>query len=166
VAESKIQIEQRIKEIGEPIVAAEGLELLEVEYVREREGWILRLFIDRPGGAAPGQGIGLDECTAVSRAVETALDVEDIVPQEYSLEVSSPGLNRPLTKPEHFKREVGKLVKVKTFGPLMGVDPPRKHFTGILKEAGGEAVTVEVEGAGSFIIPLKDIAKANLEFEF
>lgn len=155
----KQTIEEKARSIAEPLVAGEGLELVDVEYLREREGWILRLFIDKPNG-----GVGLDDCTKASHAVETALDVEDFIPQEYHLEVSSPGLNRPLKKLEHFQQVTGKKVKVKTFGPIG--DPPRKNFSGTLQGADADAVTVEVEGAGSFRIPMKDIAKAHLEFEF
>ncbi len=155
----KQTVEARAQELLEPLVAGEGLELLEVEFVREREGWVLRLFIDKPGGR-----VGLDECSQVSRAVDTVLDVEDIVPHEYSLEVSSPGVNRPLKKPAHFERVKGQKVKLKTFGPIG--EPPRKNFTGTLTEVAADAISVDVEGAGSFRIPFKDIAKANLEFEF
>ncbi|HEX8821751.1 MAG TPA: ribosome maturation factor RimP [Archangium sp.] len=155
----KQTVEARAQEMLEPIVAGEGLELLEVEFIREREGWILRLFIDKPGGR-----VGLDECSQVSRAVDTVLDVEDIVPHEYNLEVSSPGVNRPLRKPVHFERVKGQKVKVKTFGPIG--EPPRKNFTGTLTEVAADAISVDVEGAGSFRISFKDIAKANLEFEF
>lgn len=155
----KQTVETRAQELLEPIVAGEGLELLEVEFIREREGWILRLFIDKPGGR-----VGLDECSQVSRAVDTALDVEDIIPHEYNLEVSSPGLNRPLKKPVHYERVKGQKVKVKTFGPIG--EPPRKNFTGTLTEVAADAISVDVEGAGSFRIPFKDIARANLEFEF
>lgn len=153
----KPTIEQRTWEVAGPIIAAEGLELIEVEYLREREGWILRLFIDKPGG-----GVGLEDCTKASHAVETALDVEDFIPQEYHLEVSSPGLSRPLRKQHHFERVVGQQIKVKTFGPLF--EPPRKNFTGKLSSVTPDGVTVEVEGAGPFTIAFKDIAKANLEF--
>jgi ribosome maturation factor RimP len=155
----KQTVEARAQELLEPIVAGEGLELLEVEFVREREGWVLRLFIDKPGGR-----VGLDECSQVSRAVDTVLDVEDIVPHEYNLEVSSPGVNRPLKKPVHYERVKGQKVKVKTFGPIG--EPPRKNFTGTLTEVAADAISVDVEGAGSFRISFKDIAKANLEFEF
>lgn len=155
----KQTVEARAQEVLEPIVAGEGLELLEVEFVREREGWVLRLFIDKPGGR-----VGLDECTQVSRAVDTVLDVEDLVPHEYNLEVSSPGVNRPLKKPAHYERVKGQKVKVKTFGPIG--EPPRKNFTGTLTEVAADAISVDVEGAGNFRIPFKDIAKANLEFEF
>ena len=155
----KQTVEARAQELLEPIVAGEGLELLEVEFVREREGWVLRLFIDKPGGR-----VGLDECSQASRAVDTVLDVEDIVPHEYNLEVSSPGVNRPLKKPAHYERVKGQKVKVKTFGPIG--EPPRKNFTGTLTEVAADAISVDVEGAGSFRISFKDIAKANLEFEF
>ncbi|QRK04252.1 ribosome maturation factor RimP [Archangium violaceum] len=155
----KQSVEARAQELLEPLVAGEGLELLEVEFVREREGWVLRLFIDKPGGR-----VGLDECSQVSRAVDTVLDVEDIIPHEYNLEVSSPGVNRPLKKPAHYERVKGQKVKVKTFGPIG--EPPRKNFSGTLTEVGADAISVDVEGAGSFRIPFKDIAKANLEFEF
>ncbi|HEX8536227.1 MAG TPA: ribosome maturation factor RimP [Cystobacter sp.] len=155
----KQTVEARAQQLLEPIVAGEGLEHLEVEFLREREGWILRLFIDKPGGR-----VGLDECSQVSRAVDTVLDVEDIVPHEYNLEVSSPGVNRPLKKPVHFERVKGQKVKVKTFGPIG--EPPRKNFTGTLTEVAADAIAVDVEGAGSFRISFKDIAKANLEFEF
>jgi ribosome maturation factor RimP len=150
-------IEQRTWDLAGPIIAGEGLELIEVEYLREREGWILRLFIDKPSG-----GVGLEDCQKASRAVETALDVEDFIPQEYHLEVSSPGLSRPLRKPQHFERVLGQQIKVKTFGPLF--EPPRKNFTGKLSHVTPDGVTVEVEGAGPFTIAFKDIAKANLEY--
>jgi ribosome maturation factor RimP len=155
----KQTVEAKAQELLEPIVAGEGLELLEVEFVREREGWVLRLFIDKPGGR-----VGLDECSQVSRAVDTVLDVEDIVPHEYNLEVSSPGVNRPLKKPTHYERVKGQKIKVKTFGPIG--EPPRKNFTGTLTEVAADAISVDVEGAGNFRISFKDIAKANLEFEF
>lgn len=155
----KQTVEEKAAALLDPIVANEGLELLDVEYVREREGWVLRLFIDKPGGR-----VGLDECSQVSRAVDPVLDVEDFIPQEYNLEVSSPGVNRPLKKPAHFERVKGQKVKVKTFGPLG--DPPRKNFSGTLTGVAADAISVDVEGGGAFIIPFKDIAKAHLEFEF
>jgi len=156
----------RAEALVEPIVRAEGFELVELEYVRDPAGWVLRLFIDRPGRdpMAKEGGIGLEECAKVSHAVETALEVEDLVPQAYSLEVSSPGINRPLRRPEHFQKVVGKRVKVKTFGPVG--QPPRKSFTGTLVESSASDITVEVEGGGAFHIPFRDIAKANLDFEF
>ena len=155
----KQTVVERAQALLAPLIAGEGLELLEVDFVREREGWVLRLFIDKPGDK-----VSLDECTLVSRAVSPVLDVEDFIPHEYHLEVSSPGVNRPLKKPEHYQRVVGQKIKVKTFGPLG--EPPRKNFSGTLTGVAPESITLQVEGAGSFQIPFKDIAKANLEFEF
>jgi ribosome maturation factor RimP len=157
MSSTKPSIEERTWEIAGPIIAAEGLELIEVEYVREREGWVLRLYIDKPSA-----GVGLEDCSKASHAVETALDVEDLISQEYSLQVSSPGLSRPLRKPHHFERVLGQKVKVKTYGPLF--EPPRKNFTGELSQVTPENVTIVVEGAGPFTIAFKDIAKANLEY--
>lgn len=154
---AKQLIEERARELVSPIAAAEGVELIDVEYLREQGGWILRLFIDKGGG------VGLEDCAAVSRAVDAALDVEDLVPQEYHLEVSSPGLNRPLTKPDHYRRVVGQKIRVKTFAPVG--EPGRKNFLGILSALRPDGVTVTVEGAGAFDLAYKDIAKANLEFE-
>ena len=156
----------RAEALVDPLVRAEGFELVELEYAREPSGWVLRLFIDRPGRdpMAKEGGVGLEECAQVSHAVETALEVEDLVPQAYSLEVSSPGLNRPLRRPEHFAKVVGRRVKVKTYGPVG--EPPRKSFTGTLIESGASDITVQVEGGGAFHIPFRDIAKANLDFEF
>ena len=156
----------RAEALVEPLVRAEGFELVELEYVREPAGWVLRLFIDRPGRdpMAKEGGVGLEECARVSHAVETALEVEELVPHAYSLEISSPGINRPLRRPEHFQKVVGKRVKVKTFGPVG--EPPRKSFTGTLIQSSVSDITVQVEGGGAFHIPIRDIAKANLDFEF
>jgi len=156
----------RSEALVDPLVRAEGLELVELEYVREPAGWVLRLFIDRAGRDPLSKegGVGLEECARVSRAVETALEVEDLVPTAYSLEVSSPGINRPLRRPEHFSKVVGQRVKVKTYGPVG--QPPRKSFSGVLEQVGTTDITVQVEGGGAFHIPFRDIAKANLDFEF
>jgi ribosome maturation factor RimP len=156
----------RAEALVEPIVRAEGFELVELEYAREPAGWVLRLFIDRPGRdpMAKQGGVGLEECARASHAVETALEVEDLVPHAYSLEVSSPGINRPLRRPEHFAKVVGQRVKVKTYGPVG--QPPRKSFSGVLLQSSSSDITVQVEGGGAFHIPFRDIAKANLDFEF
>ena len=151
-------VEQKVIAVCEPLIAAEGLELLEAEFVREHGGWVLRLFIDKPGGV-----VGVDECAIASRAVDKALDVEDVIPHEYNIEVSSPGLDRPLKKQAHFAAVKGKTVRIKTFAPLF--EPPRKNFLGTLSDVASETVTVEVDGAGPFTIKLKDIARANLEFQ-
>ena len=154
----KESVEEKVNELCSPLIAAEGLELLDLEFVREHGSWVLRLFIDKPGAV-----VGIDECALASHAVDKALDIEDVIPQEYSLEVSSPGLNRPLKKQAHYLAVQGKQVRIKTFAPLF--EPPRKNFFGTLSNVSSDAVTVEVEGAGPFTIKLKDIARANLEFQ-
>jgi ribosome maturation factor RimP len=151
-------VEEKARSVAEALIAAEGLELLDVEYAREHGVWVLRLFIDKPGGK-----VGIEECSIASSAVDRAFDVEDFVPNEYSLEVSSPGLNRPLKKPEHYERVKGQTIRVKTFGPLF--EPPRKNFLGVLAATNADGIVVEVDGAGPFAIPFKEIAKANLECE-
>jgi ribosome maturation factor RimP len=157
-ANQRQDIETRARGVCEPLIAAEGLELLDLEFTREQGGWILRLFIDKPGGT-----VGVEECAIASHAVDKTLDVEDVIPHEYSLEVSSPGLDRPLKKPAHYERVKGQKVRVKTFAPLF--EPPRKNFNGVLSQVTADGITVEVEGAGPFILAFKDIARANLEFE-
>jgi ribosome maturation factor RimP len=152
-------IESKVFSVAEPLLEAEGLELLDVEFIKEHGDWVLRLYIDKPGAA-----VGIDECTQASRVVDPALDVEDVVPHEYSLEVSSPGLNRPLRKPAHFLKAVGQQVRLKTFGPLG--EPPRKNFLGALSHVSESGVTVSVDGSGDFVIAFKDIAKATLEHQF
>ena len=137
----KQTVEARTAEIAEPLIAVMGMELVDVEFLHERDRWILRLFIDKPGG------VGLEDCEAVSRAVEAPLEVENIVEHAYHLEVSSPGLERPLKKPEHFRRAEGRLVRVKTFAPLG--EPPRRNFRGVLTAVALDGVTLDVEGAGS-----------------
>ncbi len=162
----KASVAERAARVAEPLVQAEGFELVDVEWLREPQGWVLRLYIDTPGRdpLAKEGGVGLEECARVSHAVETSLEVEDVIGQAYSLEVSSPGINRPLRKPDHFRRVLGKRVKVKTFGPVG--TPGRKSFTGTLQDVADEGVTVHVEGGPAFRIPFRDIAKANLEFDF
>lgn len=151
------EIVEKAFAMAEPIVAADGIELIDIEWVNEG-GWILRVYIDKPGG------VGLDECQTVSRSLETALDVEDFIQPHYQLEVSSPGVNRPLTRPQHFQKALGEKVKIKTYGPIG--DPPRKNFSGSLKAFENDAAVVVVDGAGEFRVPLKDIAKANVEYDF
>ncbi len=160
---AKEQIAQQARELAEPILRNEGLELIDAEYLREGGRWVLRLTIDKLG-APEGEYVGIDDCQRATRAVETALDVADLVEHEYSLEVSSPGIERPLTRPEHFQRFLGKKVQIKTFAPLF--EPPRKNFSGTLVGFADDAAEVEVEGAGRFKIPRKEMAKAHLQADW
>ncbi len=155
-----------VQAIAEPLCASMGLELVDLEYLREGPSWILRVFIDRQPG-----GVVLDDCSKLSNALGVALDVEDatlgplIGDRGYSLEVSSPGLERPLKKPADFQRFSGQKVKVKTYAPLPGDPSGRKSFSGKLLGLSGEAVALE-SSDGPMVIPLKAIAKAHLLVEF
>ncbi len=111
--------------------------------------------MDREGG------VTIDDCAQVSRELGTVLDVRELIPNPYVLEVSSPGLTRPLKKAEDFQKFRNHLVKIKTFEPLEG----RKNFKGTLLGLEGDLVRVVVDGQ-DYEIPLKSIAKANLEIEF
>jgi ribosome maturation factor RimP len=154
-------VAERARRLLEPVLERDGYELVEVEWQREGASWILRLFIDRP------EGVGIDDCQSVSRLVETILDVEDFIEPAYSLEVSSPGVDRPLRKPSDFERFAGKRAKVKAFGPLESAAgaPARKHWTGVLRGFRHGSVEIDVDGT-LHRIPLDRIAKANLEHDF
>lgn len=146
---------QEVREVVEPILQSQGYELVDLEYQRESRGWVLRIYLDREGG------ITLDDCSGVSHEVGAVLEVKDVIPNAYVLEVSSPGLTRPLKKPEDYNRFRNQLVKIKLFQPLDG----RRNFKGTL--LGLEVETVRVEADGQvFEIPLQSIAKANLEIDF
>ncbi len=149
-----------MKALAEPVATREGYELVEVEYVMDRGRPVVRLYIDTIPPGDDQRGVTVDDCAVISRRVGEALDAEDPVAGEYSLEVSSPGLYRPLTKVAHYQRVLGQRVKVKTYEKLEG----RKVFTGELLDANEERITVKVDGV-SYPIALEDVAKANLEPE-
>jgi ribosome maturation factor RimP len=135
----------------EPTVERLGYELVDLEVRLGGKGGLVRLYIDKP------DGIDLDDCEKVSLAVSALLDVEDPVPGNYNLEVSSPGLDRKLTKVEHFQRFEGETVKVQLRFPIEG----RRRFRGTLVSSNDENIVVEVDGE-SFSLPLKTIDTARL----
>lgn len=148
----------RVRELAEPLVLAEGMELVDVEYLREGSRWVLRLFIDKEGG------VGLDDCQTISRQLEKVLDVEDFIETAYSLEVSSPGLARPLRRRADFERYAERNVEVRTFAPIG--EPPRRNFKGRLLGIDAEdTISVEIDGV-IFRIPHAQVAKANLAVDF
>ena len=149
------EILNRVRSIAEPILSSEGMELVEVEYRREANGWVLRLYIDKEGG------VTLDDCTRVNREVGRNLDVEDFITTPYILEVSSPGLTRSLKTEKDFMRYRDCLVKVRTNQPVEN----RRQFTGRLRGVVEEWIQIEVDGK-VFLLPLSFIAKANLDIEF
>ena len=134
-----------------PLVEGLGYELWELEYSPGRGSGLLRLYID------PEAGITLDDCEQVSRAVSEVLDAEDPIPGHYTLEVSSPGLERPLRTAAHFARFVGETVHVETVQAFEG----RRRFKGALVAAGAETIEVDVDGK-RWTLPLSGIRKAHL----
>jgi ribosome maturation factor RimP len=144
----------------EGIVAREGFELVDLELVTERGRTILRLFIDTVPPGTKERGVSVDDCSKVSRVVGDLLDVEDAIDGPYDLEVSSPGLFRPLTKEAHFDRALGERVKVKTYEKIEG----RRVFTGTLTKREGQTIIVRVDGI-EHALDLGRVAKANLEPE-
>jgi ribosome maturation factor RimP len=151
----KEEIVEKVRAIAAPLAAGEGLELVDVELAGARGRTTLRLYIDRDGG------VSLDDCTSVSRAVSAALDVEDPIQGAYDLEVSSPGLDRPLRTPEHFTRYAGEQVRVKAYGPIPELEN-RKTFAGTLSGFEDGRAVIDVDGK-VFRVPLEQIAKAHVE---
>jgi ribosome maturation factor RimP len=149
--------EEQVRQILDPILESMGLTLWELEFQKQGPKWLLRIYIDRDPG-----GVTLGDCETVSRDLGAALDVEDIIPHAYTLEVSSPGLDRALTKPEHFVRFAGNTIKVKTYQPVNG----QKVFRGKLLGMADAAVKIELEAGTVLEIPLNNITKASLEVEF
>ena len=149
------QLLNEVRQITEPILKSQGLELVDLEYQREAQGWVLRFTIDREGG------VTVEDCAEVSRELSAVLEAREPIGNPYVLEVSSPGLTRPLKKPEDFNKFQNRLVKMKTFEPIEG----RRNFKGILLGLEGEKVRLKMEGQ-LYEIPLEGIAKANLEIEF
>lgn len=145
---------QEVREVVEPILESQGFELVDLEYQRESQGWVLRIYLDREGG------VSLDDCAGVSHEVGAILEVKDLIPSAYILEVSSPGLTRPLKKPEDFNKFRNQMVKIKLYEPLEG----RRNFKGTLLGLEGDRVRVEVEQR-VYELPLQGIAKANLEID-
>ncbi len=146
---------KRVEAVAQPVLEELELELVGVQYRREQSGWVLRLFIDRQ------EGITLEDCAVVSRELSQLLDIEDFMDQAYSLEVSSPGLNRALRSMADFQRFVGRKAKVKTIEPIAG-----EHvFVGKINQTEGESIVLEV-GRREVVIPFSQVAKARLEVEF
>jgi ribosome maturation factor RimP len=148
------QIEQQIQKI----VESEGLELVHIEYHKQGRGYLLRVDIDKDGG------VTIDDCQLVSQQVSTWLDVEDPIPAEFELQVSSPGLDRKFYKPSDYQKFIGRLVRVKTSKPVRGLHV----IVGRLKEYDGTTVTVTdpvMKKDPDYVIPLADIKETRLEVE-
>jgi ribosome maturation factor RimP len=153
---------KQLEVIARPVVEGLGYDLVDLEWKHESGSWILRLFIDDSLGGEPKKGVGLDDCARVSHAISAELDVADVIHARYSLEVSSPGLDRPLKRESDFRRFTGKKAKIRTRVPQGG--EARRNFSGQLVGVDGGKVQIEVDGR-VFAIAIEDVEKANLQVE-
>jgi ribosome maturation factor RimP len=153
-----------IRRIAEPLIAAAGLTLFDLELVGAHGAGkrrTLRIFIDKEGG------VGVDDCATVSRQVGMAIEAEELIIESYTLEVSSPGLTRSLKRPEHYVWGVGKLAVIKLRGSAPAARATGGKALGHIVAADDTAVTLALkEGGETLVIPYDDIARANLEIEF
>lgn len=145
------KVTDTVAALARPIVEEKGCSLWDVEYVKEAGEWFLRLYIDKP------DGVGIDDCEAVSRPVSDLLDERDPIPGSYTFEVSSAGLERALRRPEHFAACMGQKVDVKLYRPLDG----KREFTGLLENYHDGAVTVDGR-----TFEKKDVAQVRLHADF
>ncbi len=141
----------RIWNLVEPVVAARDMEVLDIEYRRESLGWVLRIFLDSQ------RGIRVEDCAEISRVVGEMLDAADLIPIAYNLEVSSPGIDRPLRKLEHFQKHIGDIIEVRTISPVQN----RRNFRGALKEVSPEGLTVQCDSQ-DYSIGMPLIERARL----
>ncbi|MDD7740016.1 MAG: ribosome maturation factor RimP [Fusicatenibacter sp.] len=148
--------EQKAEELISPIVSANGFELVDVEYVKEGGNWYLRAYIDKEGG------ITVDDCELVSRAFSDKLDEEDFIEDAYIMEISSPGLGRPLKKEKDYARSMGKELEIRTF---KAIDRSRE-FYGILTAYDDNSVTIEEEDGTVRTFQKSEIALIRLAFDF
>ncbi|MCD7762020.1 MAG: ribosome maturation factor RimP [Lachnospiraceae bacterium] len=148
--------EQKTEALLAPLMEQHRFELVDVEYVKEGGSWYLRAYIDKPGG------ITIDDCELISRSLSDLLDEQDFIEDTYILEVSSPGLGRPLKKDRDFERSIGEKVEIRTFHQI----DHRKEFTGILKEFDKNTVTIETDDMETMLFQRADIALIRLAFDF
>jgi ribosome maturation factor RimP len=146
----------RVRQILDPIIESVGVSLWDLEFHKQGPRWLLRIYIDRDEG-----GVTLNDCETISRDLSAVLDVEEVIPHSYTLEVSSPGLDRALLRPEHFERFTGSLVRVKTFQLVNG----QKVFRGRLLGLEDGVVKLELQEGPVIEVPLADITKASLEVD-
>jgi ribosome maturation factor RimP len=158
-------VTRRVWELSESLARAAGLELVDVQYRPEGGRLILRLLLDRASDEirpSAARGVTLEELARMSRELGDVLDAHDTIPGRYHLECSSPGLNRPLVRPDHFRRALGQRVQVRMHEPVAG----RRQFRGVLEAADDQAITVHDPDAGVVSLALDGIARASTEFEF
>jgi ribosome maturation factor RimP len=146
---------ESIKDLAEPVIQSQGLELVDIEFFSEPRGWVLRVYIDKEGG------VRLEHCSRLSQQLGDIIDVKDIIPHHYILEVSSPGVNRPLKGEKDFLGHLGEVIKVKVKNPIEG----RNHFQGTLVSCTDGTILVSVD-TKQYRIPMPLISKANISYRF
>ena len=146
---------EQLEELTAPVLKEYGAELVDLQFIHEHGQWVLRFFLDKPGG------VTLGDCSILSEHIGRILDAADVVKQRYSLEISSPGINRPLKKESDYQRFIGERVDVTLYAPLNG----RRHFQGVLRSVNAGVAVVEESTEQSFPVPLADVAKARLDPE-
>lgn len=155
----------RVRAALGPVLSAHDVALVDLEWTTDRAGWTLRVTIERPGSLEDSGGVTVEDCTEVSRDASAVLDVEDLIPQRYHLEVSSPGLDRPLRAWADFERFAGRVVRVKLSRPAPdGQRVLRGPLESCAGEQGEPRVAVVVDGK-RIEVPFADVAEANLVFE-
>jgi ribosome maturation factor RimP len=145
----------QIEQLAAPVLQEHNAELVLAEFVHEHGQWVLRFFLDKPGG------ITLDDCATLSDHLSRILDATDVIAQSYSLEVSSPGIYRPLRKEKDFERFRGEFADINLFAPING----RRHFRGTIESVGEGHVQLKDTANQVFSLPLSGIAKAKLDPE-
>jgi ribosome maturation factor RimP len=145
----------RVVDLAQSLTEDAAFELVDVVFASERGRWVLRVYIDKEGG------VTLDDCAKFSRELGTLIEVQETIDHPYALEVSSPGLDRPLKKEKDFRRAVGMKVKIKTIAPIEG----QKRIVGQLQEVREGVLVLLVEGK-HIPVPMVDIERANLVYEF
>lgn len=150
----------------EPVLAAHKCELVDFDWRREPIGWVMRLYVEHVGHDPRLHigGVGIDECARISRDVSTALDVADLINHAYNLEVSSPGLERPLTKPQHYRRFAGLRAKVR-LERAIETHPARKVFRGEILGGDEKVARLQDDEVGEVAIPFDHIQRAALVYE-
>lgn len=154
---------ERVRELAARVAGTYGLDIFDVQFRREAGGLVLRVQIDRPGPAAtPDDSVSVEDCARVSRDLSALLDVEDVVPAAYTLEVSSPGLDRPLRGADDYRRFTGRRAKLVMREAIDG----QTYFRGRLGGLDGTDVVIESDDGRPHRVPLGIITRANLEVEF
>jgi ribosome maturation factor RimP len=160
---------EQVRGLAERVARTYGLEVFDVQFRREAVGWVLRVTIDRRGAAdtearpgSPADSVGVDDCRHVSADLSALLDVEDAIDRAYTLEVTSPGLDRPLRQPADYERFRGRLASLVTVEPVEG----QTHFRGRLQGLDGGDVVLAYDSGRQVRVPLGAVSRARLEVEF